>query len=371
MSEKKVYESDAMLMVREFIQKIGLFGVCLFILFLFILPHMGVSNPGNELWPTEYLVVFGVLVLTSSALWGFVFCNIRIEITDSSLRFIRRNKTYAQYPLDSEFGTKVERKYSQHGIFTGTSRSIIVAEGEKRATKRKCWCIQKDDYAEMMAELKKGQKAYVKDIYDDISIPEQRAADEHNANMEGTVFNIPKAELMAGERKYMVQISVFAVIISAFVLSVWYFAIRDLVARGMGGATIITHSGFIALFVFSLFIVFFPVVRFRRYVDKLPERIVLSSGSFRVDEEHIPVWEIEQIEMTPPNYGATKGFRSSRRRMVIKYERGVLEYQIGNTDPTIHKYHLHKFVYEDYHKLCDVVEKWCEQNGVKFILQYE
>lgn len=264
MSEKKVYESDAMLMVREFIQKIGLFGVCLFILFLFILPHMGVSNPGNELWPTEYLVVFGVLVLTSSALWGFVFCNIRIEITDSSLRFIRRNKTYAQYPLDSEFGTKVERKYSQHGIFTGTSRSIIVAEGEKRATKRKCWCIQKDDYADMMAELKKGQKAYVKDIYDDISIPEQRAADEHNANMEGTVFNIPKAELMAGERKYMVQISVFAVIISAFVLSVWYFAIRDLVARGMGGATIITHSGFIALFVFSLFIVFFPVVRFRR-----------------------------------------------------------------------------------------------------------
>lgn len=48
---------------------------------------------------------------------------------------------------------------------------------------------------------------------------------------------------------------------------------------GTSRSIIITYSVFIALFVSSLFIVFFPIVRFRRYVDKLPERIVLSSGA--------------------------------------------------------------------------------------------
>ncbi len=106
MLEKKVYKSDAMLMLREFIENTGVFGLCLFILFLFILLDMTVANPGKELWPSEYLLAFGALVFTSSELWAFVWCNICIEITDSSLRFIRRDKTYAKYPLAAQFSTK-------------------------------------------------------------------------------------------------------------------------------------------------------------------------------------------------------------------------------------------------------------------------
>lgn len=105
----------------------------------------------------------------------------------------------------------------------------------------------------------------------------------------------------------------------------------------------------------------FTWLHFRRRNRSMPESIVVDGSSLTIDDKRYAFSDIMRIKVTPPDYH--RNGNSSNRAMVIAEEFGQKKYALGRCMRRGHW----KAVFEDYERLCGMLESAAEKHNFEFL----
>jgi len=355
----KSFKSSRLLLARN------MFFTGVFI-FIILLVNCYFASVIFDVSPLENSTLSFILLLlisiSLSVMIVLLFWNIKVEIRENHICFIKRGKTYKEYARhDFSFSSYVLRtRYLLIPLFT--EKFLVVNAENKKPVRQKCHNFSGKEFGNMMAylrsvEIKEMSKEELPMVGED-GVPSPSSVVEES-------FPVPREALLQAFSKRLKMILIpVGVILGAAVL---YFVIVPL-QRLSGNWGWLVFCSFLLPLVLGVFaILFFTNIRpFLKMKKTMPEKVEIKGEYLVFGSDVMTFSDIEKIKATPPTYQMASNASFQRRILVFFKDGRKKEYSFGFTALASKRTGL---IYQEYASLCHTLMATLVLKEIEFVYE--